>query len=126
MSTPITSDGITRCTISLNGAPQKTIQLRQTGNSKASIVALQVDKHKHITSGSIIPPTQHIASFEFFNDGELWIFATDETTAAPLSMTGGELSFALGDTQISLEVVPTEFGSRDIKTDVKVKVPDEV
>lgn len=126
MNDLITNGGITRCAIALNGSPRKTIHLKLTPSTSLPIAVLQMDNQEHVTSGIILQPQESNATFEFSQDGELWVFAIGKNVAAPLSLAGGELSFDLGDTKVNLEVVPTEFEVRDIKTDVKTKVPDEV
>jgi len=125
MSLTNKSDRITRYAVALQGAHHKTINVKLNNNLQARVTALQIDNQDNVVSTRTLQPEQSDASFDFYNDGELWLVGMNDGNETPSSEDA--FTVAMGDIQLNLQVQTSDGGgTRDVTSNpTPVKKPDE-
>lgn len=114
------NDRITRYAVALQGAIRKTVNVKLNDETKP-ITAMHVDNQQNVLSTKTLQQQASNASFDFDDDGELWLV---EGTEAPSLQNPSAVAF--GDSQLNMQVEISEIGDRDVTSNpTPVIKPDE-
>ncbi|MFN7117357.1 MAG: hypothetical protein ACK4TA_11195 [Saprospiraceae bacterium] len=110
------SDRIKRYAVALQGAARKTVNVKLNNDAPTKITAMQVDRQSNVLITKVLQAQESDASFDFDDDGELWL--VEGTEIPPIEQLSSSASNSEAS-NVQIEILENLITDRDVSSNQK-------